>query len=82
MEFIAEAKILGVAFEKVAEDAINYNLLWNTLPDKKADELYCKYINCHSSISDLEPCLVDLSSLPLVIYFLVHGFLYYSFSLK
>lgn len=47
VEFIADAKILGVAFEKVAKDAINYNLLWNTLPDKKTDELYCEYINCH-----------------------------------
>lgn len=47
VEFITEAKILGVAFYTVAKDAINYDLLWNSLPDKKTDELYYKYINCH-----------------------------------
>lgn len=82
MEFITEAKILGVPFDKVAKDAINYDLLWNTLPDKKTDGTVLQIYQLSSSLSDLEPCLVDLSSLPLVIGFLVHGFLYYSFSLK
>jgi len=37
--FITEEKILGVFSDRVAQHAINSDLLWNNFADKETDEL-------------------------------------------